>query len=198
MFYRQNYFIREHVGLFKWANTYDILDPDTQKQIGIAVERPGWFIHLLRFVVDASLLPTTIHVYIGKNPEAEGRLLFSMEKNFAVFSKRVSIRNPDGQVVGWFQSKVFTIGGAFDVFNAGGEKVFSVKGNWVGWEFQFLDADGDRMGTISKKWGGMAKELFTTADNYVISIDEKPAPELALLFLAAGLAIDTVYKERKG
>lgn len=45
----------------------------------------------------------------------------------------------------------------------------------------------------------MAKELFTSADNYVVSL----APEvsgntgLVTLLLAAGLAIDTVFKETK-
>ena len=42
----------------------------------------------------------------------------------------------------------------------------------------------------------IGKELFTSADNYIISLNEEPTPADAVLLLAAGLAVDTVYKER--
>jgi hypothetical protein len=44
----------------------------------------------------------------------------------------------------------------------------------------------------------MGKELFTTADNYMISLasDAAGPPETAALLLAAGLAIDIVFKEK--
>jgi hypothetical protein len=50
---------------------------------------------------------------------------------------------------------------------------------------------------VTKQWAGLGKELFTSADNYVIALDERlpVAPEAAALLLAAGLAIDTVYNE---
>ena len=45
--------------------------------------------------------------------------------------------------------------------------------------------------------GRLGKELFTSADNYVIALDERlpVAPDAAALLLAAGLAIDTIYSE---
>ena len=43
--------------------------------------------------------------------------------------------------------------------------------------------------------GGAGKELFTSADNYVIALTQEPKPSEAILLLAAGLAVDTVYKE---
>ena len=54
------------------------------------------------------------------------------------------------------------------------------------------------IGKITKKWAGIGKELFTSADNYMISLSEGRSfrPESAPLLLAAGLAIDTVYKEK--
>ncbi len=38
-------------------------------------------------------------------------------------------------------------------------------------------------------------QLFTSADNYVIALTQEPKPSEAILLLAAGLAVDTVYKE---
>ena len=47
------------------------------------------------------------------------------------------------------------------------------------------------------KWGGMAKELFTSADTYIVSLSEQTAESriATILLLAAALAIDIVFKE---
>ena len=88
---RQSYFIREHVGFMKLSNTYDILDPETQHQIGIAQERPGTLIHVLRFLINKQLLPTKIFVYSGGNAENESALLFSIQRGISLFRSRIDI-----------------------------------------------------------------------------------------------------------
>jgi len=60
-----------------------------------------------------------------------------------------------------------------------------------------IDKAENEIGTITKKWAGIGKELFTSADNYIIALNDEPAPAKAMLLLAAGLAVDTVFKERK-
>ncbi len=192
---RQSYFIREHVGMLKLSETYDILDPESQEPIGIAKEKPGTLIHLLRLVLDKRVLPTKVFIYEGDDPNDESKVLFSIRKSFLFFSTRVNICNPDGAVLGWLKSKFFSLGGAFRVFDANGEEVALVKGDWKGWNFKFLDPHKNEMGSITKKWAGLGKELFTSADNYIISLNDQPSPGKAVLLLAAGLAVDTVYKE---
>ncbi|MCU0858263.1 MAG: phospholipid scramblase family protein [Pontiellaceae bacterium] len=197
MLNKGTYFIRERVGFLKLADTYDILDPQTQQQLGIAREKPGGLVHVLRFLVNKQLLPTKVFVYEGDNPEDETKLLFSIQRGFTLFRSKVNILDKDGTVVGWFQSKVFSLGGAFRVFDVTGNEVALVKGDWKGWTFRFLDKAEKEIGTITKKWAGIGKELFTSADNYIIALNQDPGPAKALLLLAAGLAVDTVYKERK-
>ena len=55
------------------------------------------------------------------------------------------------------------------------------------------------IGSVTKKWAGLGKELFTSADNYVISLSDLSGvnPEASALLLAAGLSIDIVFKEGK-
>ena len=73
-------------------------------------------------------------------------------------------------------------------------ETYSVDGRELRWELdedydgtpeatrtRTYDADGNEMGTITKKWAGIGKELFTSADNYIISLDEDPGPEKAIL-----------------
>lgn len=194
---KKAYFIRERVGFLKLVDTYDILDPQTQSQLGIAKEKPGWFFQILRLLVNKQLLPTKVFVYQGDNPDNESNLLFSIRRGFTLFRSKVNILGKDGTVIGFLQSKIFTIGGAFRVFDAAGNEVALVKGDWKGWNFRFLDKTEREIGTITKKWAGIGKELFTSADNYIIALNDEPAPAKAMLLLAAGLAVDTVFKERK-
>jgi len=194
---KKAYFIRERVGFLKLVDTYDILDPQTQSQLGIAKEKPGWLFQILRLLVNKQLLPTKVFVYQGDNPEDESNLLFSIRRGFTLFRSKVNILGKDGTVIGFLKSKVFTLGGAFRVFDAAGNEVALVKGDWKGWNFRFLDKAENEIGTITKKWAGIGKELFTSADNYIIALNDEPAPAKAMLLLAAGLAVDTVFKERK-
>jgi uncharacterized protein YxjI len=50
---------------------------------------------------------------------------------------------------------------------------------------------------VSKKWAGLGKELFTTADNYMLSIRETVPVQgpVRLLILAAVMCIDMVLKK---
>lgn len=194
---RKMYFIRERVGFLKLADTYDILDPETQAQLGIAKEKPGALVHILRFLVNKQLLPTKVFVYEGDNPENEAKLLFSIHRGITLFSSKINILDRSGKLVGWFKSKLFSLGGAFRVFDAAGTEVALVKGDWKGWNFRFLDKAENEIGSITKKWAGIGRELFTSADNYMITLNQEPAPAKAILLLAAGLAVDTVYKEKK-
>ena len=52
--------------------------------------------------------------------------------------------------------------------------------NWVAWKFQIVDGAGTEVGRITKTWEGLAKTLFTTADNYMVQFDQRargPAPQ---------------------
>lgn len=191
----KTWFIREHVGLLKLANTYDILDPATSQQVGIAQERPGNLILILRLFIDKRMLPTHIFIYEGANPENSKALSFSIHRGFVLLRSRIEVHDSNGQLLGWFVSKLLSLGGAFTVFNAQGQEVAEVKGDWKGWNFRFLTNGGLELGNVAKQWAGAGKELFTSADNYVIALAREPEPDTARLLLAAGLAIDTIFKE---
>lgn len=194
MFNRKQYFIREHVGMFKLSGVYDIIDPETQEQLGVAKEEISKFLHFLRLLLNKQLLPTTVNVYEGteSNP---ANLIFTMKKGFMFFRSKVDIVGRNGEILGWFKSKAFSLGGAFRVFDYLGQEIALIKGDWKGWNFKFLFGN-EEFGNVTKKWTGVGKELFTTADNYMISLNGEVDEAQAILLLAAGLAVDIVYKER--
>jgi uncharacterized protein YxjI len=196
MLSRKAYFIREHVGALKLSDTYDIIDPENSEQIGIAKEKPGALVHILRLLINKAILPTAVHVYEGSDPKDESKLLFSIRRGLTFVRSKVHIHDQSGNAVGYFKSKLFSIGGAFHVFDAKDHRVAFVKGDWKGWNFSFKDTADQEIGTITKKWAGVGKELFTTADNYMLSLTDHHSPAKATLLLAAALAVDTIYKEK--
>ena len=192
----KTFFIRERIGMLKLSDTYDILDPETKTQIGIAKERPGYLIHALRMLIHKRLLPTAVFVYEGPSHEDESRLLFSIKRGVSLLRARVKICDRAGNALGTMQSKIMSIGGAFTVYDTMNNEVASIKGDWKGWNFKVSDRAGIEIGTITKKWAGIGKELFTSADNYIISLDRAAGAETVRMILAACLAIDVVYKEQ--
>jgi uncharacterized protein YxjI len=194
MLNRQHFFIREHTGLLKLTDFYDILDPATRTKLGDAREEiPGW-VKVLRLLVGKQLLPTRVAVYEGSGEQA-AKLVFSIRRGVALLRPKVHVVDAAGVPVGYLRSKTFSLGGAFRVFTPDGTEIAQVKGDWKGWNFRFLAGETE-LGVVTKQWAGLGKELFTTADNYMISLRGAPDPSLNILLLAAGLAIDTVLKEQ--
>jgi uncharacterized protein YxjI len=163
-------------------------------KIGEAREEISGFVKFMRLLINKSLMPTRIGVYEGVN--GAEKLLFSVRRGVAILRPKVAISDPSGVSLGYLQSKAFSLGGAFRVFTADGKEVALVKGDWKGWNFRFLSGETE-LGVVTKKWAGLGKELFTSADNYIISIHGEPNESISLLLLAAGLAIDTVLKEKE-
>ena len=191
---RQTLFVRERVGFAKLTDVFDILDPASQATIGVAKEEPPGWAKWLRLLVKKQFLPTTVNVYDGDGPAP----VLSIHRSFTFLRAKIRVCEAGGGEMGYFKSKLFSLGGGFYVFDPKDQQVAEVKGDWKGWEFQFLGKDGRLLGKVSKKWAGLGKEFFTSADNYVISLADDSAANraAATLLLAAGLSIDIVFKER--
>ena len=67
--------------------------------------------------------------------------------------------------------------------------------NWRAWNFRIEDAAGNEIARITKTWEGLAKTMFTTADNYVLQVTSRPAEPLNSLLVASALGIDTALKQ---
>lgn len=108
---------------------------------------------------------------------------------------RVVVQRPDGAPVGEIvQAKVF---GRirFDLV-ANGHVVGAIQAeNWRAWDFAVTDAAGTEIARITKKWEGLARALFTTADRYVVLVHFRLPDPLASLVVASALTVDTALKQ---
>lgn len=190
---RRTIFVKERVAVFKIRDTYDLLDPESGATIGLVKEETAGWARWMRLLLKKTLLPSVVNVYEREDQPP----VIWLRKGPGFIHTTVKVSNGRGQEIGRFKSKLFTLGGGFHVYDATGQKFAEVKGDWKGWNFKLLDANGLEIGIITKKWAGLGRELFTNADQYVISMsDSAPSgSDRSALLLAAALAVDLVFKE---
>ena len=79
---------------------------------------------------------------------------------------------------------------------AGGHTYGAIKAeNWRAWNFRIEDHTGAEIARITKTFEGVAKTLFTTADNYVVQLHRRLEQPLNALVVASALSIDTALKQ---
>lgn len=79
---------------------------------------------------------------------------------------------------------------------AGGQSVGSLNGeNWRAWNFNLQDEAGNEVARITKTWEGLAKTMFTTADNYVLQIHAPLADPMRSLVVASAVSVDLALKQ---
>lgn len=191
---RNLYLVKEHLGFFKAANNFDIYDPQTGEMIlTCREERMGFFTKLLRFTDYKRFTPFDIEV-----ATPSGEPVLHVRRGVSIFLSQVDVHDGDetGARIGGFKQQFFSIGGAFHVLDANDHPVCHLKGKWTGWDFRFL-AGTHELARVTKKWSGIGKELFSTADNYILEISDNVPLDSRIrqLILAAVLCIDMVLKE---
>ncbi len=79
---------------------------------------------------------------------------------------------------------------------AGERHLGSIKAeNWRAWNFQIVDGHGVEIARITKTWEGLAKTMFTTADNYVVQVVHRAPEPLNSLVVASALSVDTALTQ---
>lgn len=128
----------------------------------------AYYRKLLRLIVNKRLLPTVVEV----SERESGRVVLAIRRGFTLLRSHVTVTDGVGKEIGRFKTKLFSLGVSFHVMDPMAQPVAEIKGDWKGWNFRFLTPDGSEIGRVTKKWAGIGKELFTSADNYVISLSE--------------------------
>jgi uncharacterized protein YxjI len=186
------FFVKEHVGMFKASNNYDIHNPENQKIIMTCREETlGFFTKLLRFTKYKRMTPFNLEI---KTPS--GEKVLTVKRGISIILSTVEVYDENDKLVGKFKQKFFSVGGKFNILDPMGNMLCKLQGKWTGWDFKFVK-DNKEYAHVSKKWSGLGKEMFTSADNYMLEINDivpKDNP-LRILILSAVICIDMVLKE---
>jgi uncharacterized protein YxjI len=127
--------------------------------------------------------------------DLHGNVLMALTRPAKVLKSRVIVQDQMGNEVGQIvqQNAIGKIRFALD---SGGHTWGSINAeNWRAWNFNIQDHTGAEVARITKTWEGLAKTMFTTADNYVVQIHRPLQDPLRTLVVAAALGVDTALKQ---
>ncbi len=189
---RNLYFVRERVGMFKAVNEYDILDPETQELVMNTHEEIGLISKIFRLTDYKTLTPFNVIL-----KDLQGNQIVRVHRGATFLRSTVTVFDENDNPVGKFRQKLFTIGAKMKLLDMNDTELGLLKGSIVGWDFTFSTIDGLELATITKKWAGVGKEMFTTADNYMLEVNGAVQLDnpVRMLILGAVICIDMVFKE---
>jgi uncharacterized protein YxjI len=127
--------------------------------------------------------------------DSDGSVLLQLTRPAKVFKSKVLVSDRAGKEIGSIVQENM-IGKIHFSLQAGGNEIGSINAeNWRAWDFNIQDASGREVARIKKKWEGIVKNVFTTADNYIVNIPSPLEEPLRSLVVAAALSIDTALKQ---
>jgi uncharacterized protein YxjI len=127
--------------------------------------------------------------------DAYGQPQLVLTRPAKIMKSKVIVSRPDGSPVGEIvqQNMIGKIN--FGMF-ADGRQIGAIKAeNWRAWNFAIVDHAENEVARITKTWEGLAKTMFTTADNYVLQIHYQLPEPLLSLVVATALTVDTALKQ---
>lgn len=189
---RNIYLVKEEPKLLGGEFNCDMMDPQSGELLLACRERkPGRLTRLFRFSDFKRTTPFDIRV-----SDPTGKQLLRIVRGVPVCFSRVRVYDESDVLIGIFRQRMFTFSGAFDVLDAAENPVCHLRGGLMGWSFRFLTPDGTELAHVTKRWAGLGQELFTSADDYMLQIDDAVPPNSTIrhLILASVLCVGIVVK----
>ncbi|MFD7708735.1 phospholipid scramblase-related protein [Streptomyces sp. NPDC059785] len=183
--------VNQKAKLIEVTNEYKVMDQNGNQLGSVVQVGQNFFKKVLRFV--SSLDQFMTHKLEIRDAYGQPQLLLTRPAK--IFKSRVVVERPDGQPVGEIVQQNM-IGKINFAMNVNGQQVGAIKAeNWRAWNFAIVDHADNEVARITKTWEGLAKTMFTTADNYVLQIHYQLPEPLLSLVVATALTVDTALKQ---
>ena len=183
--------VNQKVKLIELNNQYSVFDSSGKQIASVNQVGQSTAKKLLRLV--SSLDQFLTHKL--EISDMKGQVLLRLTRPAKVFKSTVIVSDGTDREVGRIVQENM-IGKINFSLQVGQQQIGAIKGeNWRAWNFRIEDASGTEVARITKKFEGIAKTLFTTADNYVLNIHRPLEQPLISLVVAAALSIDTALKQ---
>ena len=127
--------------------------------------------------------------------DSSGQVVLQLTRPAKFVKSKIIVQDGQGGEVGAIVQEN-AIGKIHFGLVVGGQRIGSINGeNWRAWNFNIQDHTGAEVARITKTWEGLARTLFTTADNYVVQIHRPLQGPLQQLVVAAAVSVDTALKQ---
>lgn len=184
--------INQKAKLVELTNEYLIRDTEGNEIGVIRQEGQSTLKKVARFVSSLDQFMThTLSVY-----DADGNKVLGLTRPRKFMKSSLEVSDGAGSQVGTIQQQNVFGKIRFGLHDATGQKIGEIQAeNWRAWNFAIVDAAGTEVGRITKTWEGLAKTLFTTADNYLLDVSPQATGALRLLAFASAAGVDTALKQ---
>ncbi|MBA9049333.1 MULTISPECIES: phospholipid scramblase-related protein [Streptomyces] len=183
--------VNQKAKLIELTNEYKVMDQNGRELGSVTEVGQGALRKILRFVSSWDQFLT--HKLEIRDAYGQPQLLLTRPAK--TFKSRVIVSRPDGSPVGEIVQQNM-IGKINFAMNVNGQQVGAIKAeNWRAWNFAIVDHQDNEVARITKTWEGLAKTLFTSADNYVLQIHYQLPEPLLSLVVATALTVDTALKQ---
>jgi uncharacterized protein YxjI len=189
---RDVFVIEQKPKFVELTNEYRVLD-ETGNEIGvIRQEGQSKARKFLRLVSSIDqFLTHRLSMY-----DAAGAKVLDIVRPAKVLKSRLQILDGAGNERGWIVQQNVMGKKRFGLQGSQGESLGSINAeNWRSWDFAIEDSGGREVGRITKRWAGILREGFTTADRYLLHVSAEVPPDLRLLMVASAAGIDTALKQ---
>jgi uncharacterized protein YxjI len=183
--------VNQKAKLIELTNEYAVYDQQG-RQLGTVVQvGQSAAKKVLRFV-------SNLDQYMTHKLEVRdmtGAPVLALTRPAKVFKSTVIVALPDGREVGRIvQDNVF--GKIRFRYEVNGQQIGGINAeNWRAWNFSIVDHTNTEVARITKTWEGLAKAMFTTADNYVVQMHRPLEDPLRTMVIASGVTVDTALKQ---
>ncbi|MFF7122887.1 phospholipid scramblase-related protein [Streptomyces sp. NPDC008240] len=183
--------VNQKAKLIELTNEYKVMDQNGRELGAVTEVGQSALRKIFRFISNWDQFLT--HKLEIRDAYGQPQLLLTRPAK--IFKSRVIVTRPDGSPVGEIVQQNM-IGKINFAMNVNGQQVGAIKAeNWRAWNFAIVDHSDNEVARITKTWEGLAKTLFTTADNYVLQIHYQLPEPLLSLVVATALTVDTALKQ---
>ncbi len=183
--------VNQKAKLIELNNEYSVFDQQGNKIAAVGQVGQSWFRKLLRLLGSFDqFLTHRLHI-----TDVSGAVVLGLTRPGKIFKSKVIVSDSNGNEIGRIVQQNM-VGKIRFGLEAHGQTLGAIKAeNWRAWNFRIEDAAGNEIARVTKTWEGLAKTMFTTADNYVLQISQRASEPLNSLVVASALSIDTALKQ---
>lgn len=185
---KKKYLVKESVLPASLHESYLIINPEDNSLLAQVTEEATTKQKLAKLFFDKSFLPVRLTM---RTPEGEELLVMSAPAS--IFSYTFTVKNADGRILCVLKQKYSFLKPEIHIEDQHGQLLGKIKGGWKFRHFQIEDTNNNLIADVRHIFAGIAKELFTTADDYEVTI--KSDAEMSLITLAAVICIDFMFHE---
>ena len=183
--------VNQKAKLIELNNQYSVFNRDGQQIAAVNQVGQSAMKKALRLVASVDQFLT----HKLEITDAQGRVVLRLTRPAKIMKSTVIVSDGNDQEIGRIVQDNM-IGKIHFSLQAGGHTYGSIKAeNWRAWNFRIEDHTGAEIARITKTFEGVAKTLFTTADNYVVQIHAQIPQPLNALVVASALSVDTALKQ---